>query len=115
MLSLGSMTGYDLKKAITANIGYFWQEHYAQIYPMLKWLAEEGLTTSHIEKQKGKPDRHVYALTDKGHQELQRWLTSPVEVQNIRHELLLKLFFSKQVLLSVSIKHIQRHRDLQVQ
>jgi PadR family transcriptional regulator AphA len=115
MLSLGSMTGYDLKKAITASIGYFWQEHYAQIYPMLKQLAREGLTTSHIEEQEGKPDRHVYALTDKGREELQRWLASPVEAQVIRQELLLKLFFGKQVPLSVSIEHIQQYRALQVQ
>ena len=115
MLSLGSMTGYDLKKIIAASIGYFWQEHYAQIYPTLKLLTREGLTTFQVEEQKGKPDRHIYALTDKGRQELQRWLTSPVEAQVIRHELLLKLFFGKQVPLSVSIEHIQRYRDVQVQ
>lgn len=115
MLSLGPMTGYDLKKAIEASIGNFWQEHYAQIYPMLKQLTREGLTTSHIEEQVGKPDRYVYALTDKGREELQRWLASPVEFQVIRHELLLKLFFGRQVPIPVSIEHIQQYRELQVQ
>jgi PadR family transcriptional regulator AphA len=115
MLSLGPMTGYDLKKAIEASIGYFWQEHYAQIYPMLKQLTREGLTTSHIEEHEGKPDRHVYALTDKGREELQRWLAGPVESQVLRHELLLKLFFGKQVPFPVSIEHIQQYRELQVQ
>ena len=48
MLSLTSMSGYDLKKAIDLSVRHFWQENYAQIYPMLKQLTKEGLTTSHV-------------------------------------------------------------------
>jgi DNA-binding PadR family transcriptional regulator len=115
MLSLTPMSGYDLKKATDVSIGHFWQENYAQIYPMLKQLTKEGLTTSHVEKQEGKPDRHVYTLTDKGLEELRRWLAEPVDYQVYRSELLLKLFFGEQTTLPVSTEHIRQYREKQVQ
>ena len=93
MLSLRPMSGYDLKKYIELGTSNFWSESYGQIYPMLKQLAEEGLTSSHVEKREGRPERHVYTLTDKGWDALRHWLTEPVESQLARNELLLKLFF----------------------
>src|SRR2546423_1494831 len=95
MLSLQPMSGYDLKKFIEESTANFWQENYAQIYPMLRQLTEEGLTTSHIEKQEKRPERRIYALTEQGWDELRRWLTEPVEPQVERNELLLKLFFAR--------------------
>jgi DNA-binding PadR family transcriptional regulator len=114
MLSLAPMSGYDLKKATDVSIGHFWQENYAQIYPMLKQLTKEGLTTSHVEEQEGKPDRHVYTLTDKGREELQHWLAEPVTYQVYRSELLLKLFFGKQTSLPVSEQHVRQYRERQI-
>ncbi|QBD76959.1 PadR family transcriptional regulator [Ktedonosporobacter rubrisoli] len=115
MLSLLPMSGYDLKKAIEGGLGHFWQENYAQIYPMLKQLQAEGLTISHSEKQEGKPERRIYALTDKGREELRRWLAGPVEHQVIRNELLLKLFFGTQVPLPASIEHVREYREKYIQ
>jgi len=115
MLSLAPMSGYDLKKNIEMSTSNFWTESYGQIYPMLKQLAEEGLTTSHIEKKEGRPERHVYALTDKGWEALRAWLTEPVEYQLSRNELLLKLFFGRQVQTPISAEHVQKHRALQIQ
>jgi PadR family transcriptional regulator AphA len=115
MLSLAPMSGYDIKKATDISINHFWKENYAQIYPMLKQLAKEGLTTSHVEEQEGKPDRHVYTLTDKGREELQRWLAGPVDYQVYRNELLLKLFFGKQIPVPSSIEHVRRYREIHVQ
>ncbi len=114
MLSLGPMSGYDIKKVIEESISNFWQESYGQIYPMLKQLREEGLTTSHIEKQEGRPDRYVYALTDKGWDELRRWLIEPVEYQIGRNELLLKLFFSSSAPVPNALEHLERYRQLQL-
>jgi PadR family transcriptional regulator AphA len=115
MLSLGPMSGYDLKKTIELSTSNFWHEGYGQIYPMLKQLAEEGLTTSHSEKQEGRPERHVYRLTDKGWETLRRWLAEPAEYQLARNELLLKLFFGRQVQVPISVEHMQKHRTLQIQ
>ena len=51
ILSLGSMSGYDIKKMFEKSIGNFWSESYGQIYPLLKALVDEGFATSSIERQ----------------------------------------------------------------
>ena len=112
MLSTGPMSGYDIKKAIANSVANFWNESYGQIYPILKQLADAGLTTSRTEKQEGKPERYVYTLSDKGREELLRWLTEPVEQVVERNELLLKLFFGHEVPVATSIEHVQQFRTL---
>ena len=112
MISTGPMSGYDIKKAIEDSVANFWRESYGQIYPILKQLADAGLTTSHTEKQEGKPERYVYTLTDKGREELVRWLTEPVEHAVKRNELLLKLFFGHEVPVATNIEHIRQYRAL---
>ena len=114
MLSTGPMSGYALKKAIEQSVANFWHESYGQIYPILKQLAREGLTTSHAEKQEGKPERYIYTLTDLGREELQHWLTEPIEYMVERNELLLKLFFGRQAPVTTNIEHIQQFRNLQI-
>jgi|SRR5438552_1182860 len=113
LLSLRPMSGYDLKKFTEEGTSNFWQENYAQIYPMLRQLTAEGLATSHIEKQEKRPERHIYEITEQGIQELYRWLAEPVEQQVGRNELLLKLFFAGDLPFEVSIEHIQRFRQRQ--
>ncbi len=115
LLSWGPMSGYDIKKAAEQSISNFWNESYGQIYPILKRLAAEGLATASVEKQVGKPDRYVYALTEKGRQALQRWLRKPAEQGVGRIEILLKLFFGRQVAVPDNIRQIQRFQARQRQ
>src|ERR1035441_5918997 len=70
LLAIEPMSGYDLGLTIRESIGHFWNESYGQIYPNLKKLAVEGFVTSKIERQKGKPDRHVYSITRRGRERL---------------------------------------------
>ena len=115
MLSLGPMSGYEIKKRIEGSTSNFWSESYGQLYPTLKQLAEAGLTVSHTEKQEGKPERYIYALTDKGWEALRHWLAEETDHPTQRIELLLKLFFGRQAPAAVSIEHVQKFRALQVQ
>src|SRR3989475_5996974 len=92
VLSLCPMSGYDVKKLIERSIAHFWNESYGQIYPILNRLAAEGLAERRRERQRGKPDRHVYSLTPKGRQELERGLALPPRLEPVRSELLLKPF-----------------------
>src|SRR5262249_43364371 len=95
MLSIRPMSGYDIKKAIEGSVNYFWTESYGQIYPMLKHLVGQRLVTKTIKKQTGKPDRHVYALTEHGRKELRTWLTGQVRPRVARRELLFKVYVSE--------------------
>jgi len=113
ILSYGPMSGYDIKKFYEQKVAGFWSESYGQIYPILKRLATEGLATRSVHKQEGKPDRHIYALTAKGRQELQQWLVEPTGRHIGRHETLLKLMFGQQIPLVENIRQIERFRDRQ--
>jgi DNA-binding PadR family transcriptional regulator len=115
ILSIGPMSGYDIKKRFEKSLAYFWSESYGQIYPILKNLAKQGLATRSIQKQVGKPDRHIYALTDKGRKALREWMIQPVGRLIGRHEILLKLFFGRQVSLADNIRQVEHFRELQSQ
>lgn len=92
-LSHEPMTGYDIKKRITENIGHFWDLSFGQIYPALRDLERDGLVTMVVERNEGGPDRKIYTITDGGRAELKRWLVRPVKREILRYEVLLKLFF----------------------
>lgn len=113
LLGLSPMSGYDIKKKIERSTSNFWNESYGQIYPILKKLVAQGLATQVVEEQLGKPDRHVYKLTEEGQQELQSWLIEPAEPQVERIEILLKLFFGQQVAVADNIRHVEQFRELQ--
>ncbi len=115
ILSFGPQSGYDIKKKIESSTSNFWSESYGQIYPILKQFVTQGLATQSIQPQIGKPDRHVYILTDKGLMQLQQWLTEPVEPQIDRIEILLKLFFGERTTVTDNIRHIEQFRNQQQQ
>jgi PadR family transcriptional regulator AphA len=112
ILSMGPKSGYDIKQMFEKIASNFWNESYGQIYPILKRLSSQGLATKSVEKQVGRPDRHVYALTKKGREALKLWLVEPVGRQIGRHEILLKLFFGREVSLADHMRQIEHFRDL---
>jgi PadR family transcriptional regulator, regulatory protein AphA len=107
LLAIESMSGYDLGLTIKASVGHIWNESYGQIYPNLKKLAADGFVTSKAERQKGKPDRHIYSITKKGHERLAKWLAVPPQPEIARNELLLKLFFGAQASTDVLIGFVE--------
>ncbi|HEX4577594.1 MAG TPA: PadR family transcriptional regulator [Edaphobacter sp.] len=115
LLSMGPMSGYDIRQLISRSIGHFWSESYGQIYPGLKRLAAAGLIAKKTERKKGSPDRHVYSLTADGRQQLRSWLKLPVAEEVPRSELLLKLFFGAHVSPNVSRDHVQTYLERHLQ
>jgi len=109
-LALRPMSGYDIKKWVEASISNFWNENYGQIYPALKSLTEAGLATKTSDETAGGRARHVYALTEEGRAELERWLAEPTRPPSIRFEHLLKLFFGANADVGVSIEQIEARR-----
>ncbi len=103
LLSMGPMSGYDLKQRIDLSIGNFWTESYGQIYPALRKLDEAGLGSS---QQEGKAGRKVYRLTDAGQERLEQWLEITPKPRVPRHETLLKLFFGNNVSPATSLAHV---------
>lgn len=112
-LSIEPMSGYDIKTVLGRTIAHFWNEGYGQIYPTLKQLSDTGLVTSHVEANSGRPDRHIYTMTEAGWDELRHWLAQPVESEQPgRSELLLKLFFGRHAPTGTNLDHLRHHRQM---
>lgn len=69
------MTGYDLTNEFNSNhLANFWYAKHSQVYPELSRLAKEGLLTCEIVIQGEKLEKKLYTITEKGRQELKKWL-----------------------------------------
>jgi PadR family transcriptional regulator, regulatory protein AphA len=112
LLSLGPMTGYELRQLIDRSIGNFWSESFGQIYPALRRMVAEGLVE--MEKPDREPStRKLYRLTDNGRDRLLHWLVAPPRNQVPRNELLLKVFFGFQHGPQRTARHVKRFLEEQ--
>jgi len=116
LLSIGPMTGYELRKLSEESIQHFWRESFGQIYPSLRALEAQGMVTRTEEMGavRGRPARQVYALTDEGREALRTWVAAPARPEVPRNELLLKLFFGRQVAAEVNLRQIAERRRIYV-
>src|ERR1700679_1857942 len=92
LLSLGPMSGYEMRQMMERSTANFWSESYGQIYPALKKMVKDGLATVEEQSKDGRAKK-VYRLTDAGERRLRKWLGGETKPQVRRNELLLKVFF----------------------
>src|SRR5215510_2965958 len=75
LLSLGPLSGYDVKTVVDRSTRFFWAASYGQIYPELRRLENEGLIDGE-DTPTGRRRRRVYRLTPVGRRALIDWLSS---------------------------------------
>ncbi len=97
VLSMMPASGYEIKKFCDESIAHFWNENYGNIYPVLKALEKEGMVTSSVETQTGRPAKTVYSITPAGTAALRSWFMLPVEEPPRRHHFLLKFVLSRDM------------------
>ena len=68
------MHGYEIKKAYDQTLGGLVTLHHNQLYPALQRFEAMGAVRREAIEQQGKPDRHIYHLTDHGLSELREML-----------------------------------------
>ena len=68
------MHGYEIKKAYDQTLGSLVTLHHNQLYPALRRFEAMGAVQREAIEQRGKPDRHIYHLTDQGLSELREML-----------------------------------------
>ena len=110
LLTYAPLSGYDIRRIYAESLGNFWSESYGHIYPILKRLMDEGLATREVQGQTGRPDRHVYTITDRGREELHRWLAQPAEPLKERVEVLLKVWHGWEMGRDVIVEHVKAFR-----
>lgn len=112
-LTYRNSSGYDLKQLMDVSTSNFWHAKQSQIYTTLKKLEKNGLVTSHVEPQDGRPDRRIYEITDAGREDLDLWLVQPIMNLELRKEkLLLKLFFSANLDTEKVLTQLRLHKSL---
>lgn len=63
----GDATGYEIRRlCVEGECSYFVEASFGSIYPALAKLEDEGLVTSRVEQQDGRPAKKIYAITEKG-------------------------------------------------
>ncbi len=63
----GPRHGYEIRQALERSLGGLVRMTNSQIYPTLQSLEEMGALERSVERQEGRPDRHRYAITPRGH------------------------------------------------
>jgi PadR family transcriptional regulator, regulatory protein AphA len=90
----GPSTSYELKRAISRSVGYFWPFSHTQLYGEPARLAGQGLLE--VSNEESGRRRKTYNLTDQGLHRLRDWISEPTgETFQLRDVAELKLFFSE--------------------
>jgi DNA-binding PadR family transcriptional regulator len=91
--------GYQLKASFERAIGPQWGElNIGHLYQILDRLVRDQLVTRETISQRDRPDKAVYALTEAGRRELDRWVADPVaRPGGYRDEFFLKLLVASRL------------------
>lgn len=92
LLMSGPKSGYRIKN-ITGKLMMSYNLSLNQIYPSLRRLEATNLVKKHVVIQQGKPNMHVYAITDAGRQEFLKALKAPPVPIDYQLDFLTRAFF----------------------
>ncbi|MFW6076085.1 MAG: PadR family transcriptional regulator [Chloroflexota bacterium] len=115
LLAIEPRHGYELSKEFAQGtvLGDIVHLEPGMLYAHLKKLEREGWVEASIEPQDSRPPRRILQPTSTGHQEIQRWLTEPVDkTREIRLEFLLKLYLARQLRPEAAEQLIEQQRTL---
>lgn len=111
LLLSGERSGYDLKKAADAGVGYVWTPARSHVYAVLPRLVQGGYATVRTVAQERRPDKQVYRITTVGKEAFVRWLEEPIDERPGSTDLfLLKVFFGGRMRREALVAHIERRR-----
>lgn len=86
--------GYEIKKSVEQVVGGEMNLNNGALYPALRRFEQMGAIEREIERQQGKPDRHIYHLTTLGEEILHDLLCEfPPEVARHRSEFFVRVSF----------------------
>ena len=95
VLSRGDATGYEIKKAFEEGpFGHIHAASFGAIYPALGALSEAGMVLGTEMAQEKRPDKKVFAITERGRTALCEALMAPPGEDKVRSDFLFILFFA---------------------
>jgi PadR family transcriptional regulator, regulatory protein AphA len=110
----GASTPYQLKRAASRSINYFWPFPHSQLYGEPERLAAAGLLSE--EREEAGRRRKLYSLTPLGKQALENWLaTPPGAIFEMRDMAVLQLFFgeftSRETIVRLAEDQVRLYRE----
>jgi PadR family transcriptional regulator AphA len=102
----GEHSGYDLAKLASKAIGHVWAPAKSGLYAVLPRLVRAGHATSRTVRQRGRPDKQLYRITDAGRETLEQWLHT-VE-PGATDTFFLKLFVGGLTSDDVLLEHVEQ-------
>lgn len=103
-----ALSGYDLAKEFNSSVGFYWKTTHQQIYRELARLEKDSFVTSEIVKQKDRPNKKLYFITDKGRRILVEWIALPSKPTPIKEDMLVKMYVGFLVPKNVLIEELER-------
>ena len=127
MLANEPMHGYEIKKRVELVLGGSVALNNKVLYPTLKRFEELGAVGREVVRQEGKPDRHLYSITDHGRELMQMLLqdASPDVLRNnveflvrvslfnlLEPEARLEILSTRAEIVRKGVAHLQEMRKL---
>jgi PadR family transcriptional regulator AphA len=108
LLALGGEgSGYELTKRVGRAIAHVWAPARSQLYALLPRLVVDGHVHVRTVRQRTRPDKQVYTLTDDGRAALEGWLGDDGGGEAEFH---LRLFVGSLVPRETLVGHVERFR-----
>ena len=108
LLALGGEgSGYELTKRVGRAIGHVWAPARSQLYALLPRLVAAGHVRARTVRQRTRPDKQVYGLTDAGRAALDAWLVADAGGEAEFH---LRLFVGSLMPRDALVGHVERYR-----
>jgi len=109
-------TGYEIRRlCVEGECSYFVEASFGSIYPALAKLEDDGLVSSRIEQQDGKPAKKVYSITEAGRAAFTQALFEPLGEEVFRSPFLLFARFAHilpaELVETRLAEHLQRTVD----
>lgn len=111
LLSLNPLSGYDIKKMFEGSAALYWSGNNNQIYKTLVKLHEQALVTRETQIQDSSPAKKVYSISEKGLEELRRWVSSAPEVPQVRNSFLIQLAWADSLSADELDNLLERYED----
>ncbi|MDA7027348.1 PadR family transcriptional regulator [Bacillus sp. CLL-7-23] len=104
-------SGYDINETLKTVFSHFYDGSYAMIYPTLRKLEKEGEIEKKVVIQEGKPNKNVYSITQKGIQEFDKFLQSPIKDDVLQSDFHVRMYFGEYVTNEQVMDWIQKEID----
>jgi DNA-binding PadR family transcriptional regulator len=87
----GEASGYELAKRFDVSVANFWHALPQQLYAELRRLEDERLVRGRAVRQRGRPDKRVFAITRGGRDALAAFAAAPARPGAIKDDLMVKV------------------------